>query len=271
MPELFPDTITLVACALIMAVAQLIYATVGFGAGMFAVALLALVLPDLAAAVTILLLLTFVTEVWVLAHEWRRARARLLLGLVPAMIVGLWIGTQILVAGDVAALKRLLGLVVAGAGVWFLLIQRQTSADQPNAGENRPANGEDNAGRRRGFAAWISVPIGLVSGLLGGMFGTGGPPVIIFLRAYRLDKGAFRATLLWYFFLMSLVRGCTYFRAGLLTRETCLAALWLLPASLAGILAGMAIHRRTSERGFATAVSILLVVLGVLLVAGLQR
>ncbi len=92
MPDLFGNLPSFVACALIMAGAQLIYATVGFGAGMFAVALMAIVLPDLTDAVVVLLILTFVTEVWVLIRAWRLARTRLLGWLAPGMAVGLWLG-----------------------------------------------------------------------------------------------------------------------------------------------------------------------------------
>jgi uncharacterized membrane protein YfcA len=270
MPELFPDFGSFLACALIMGVAQFVYATVGFGAGMFAIALLAMVLPELAGAVTVLLLLTFVTEVWVLAHDWRRARVRLLLGLVPAMAVGLWIGTQVLVSGDVGFLKRLLGLVVAGAGMWFLCEQRRRARVfglEPDA----PLAAPRPESQRPPRPVWLGPLVGVLSGVLGGLFGTGGPPVIILLRAYRVDKGTFRATLLWYFYLMSLIRAGTYYHAGLLDLEICFAALWLLPASLVGIVAGMVVHRRLSETRFLAAVSALLIILGVLLVAGLQR
>ncbi len=65
MPELFPSVTVFVLCGLVVACAQMIYATVGFGAGMFSIALLAMLLPDLAGAVAALLLLTLVTEVWV--------------------------------------------------------------------------------------------------------------------------------------------------------------------------------------------------------------
>ena len=47
MPPLFPTTASFLLSALIVAGAQTIYATVGFGGGMFAVALLALVLISL--------------------------------------------------------------------------------------------------------------------------------------------------------------------------------------------------------------------------------
>lgn len=252
MPELFPDVPTFLLCGLVVLVAQLIYATIGFGAGMFSIALLALILPDLAGSVVTLLVLTFVTEVWVLAHAWRQARLRLLLGLLPTTALGMWFGTRMLKSGDVDVLKTALGAVVAAAGVWFLLRDRR---------------GETTAGPSRG-RSWIVVPFGLGAGVLAGLYGTGGPPVIVLLRSYGLDKGAFRATLLWFFLLMSLMRGGAYLNEGLLSGTELLAALWLLPFSIAGTVLGMALHGRLSERVFGRAVSILLVLLGALLVIG---
>ena len=261
MPDLFVNLPSLVACILIMAGAQLIYATVGFGAGMFAVSLMALVLPDLTGIVVVLLILTFVTEVWVLARDWPRAKIRLLGWLVPGVVLGLWLGTRVLVTSDVSVLKRFLGLVVVGAGVYFIVDNRVRQSDQS------PVKGE----LLRPIAWWISLPVGLLSGVLGAMFGTGGPPVIIFLRSCRLDKAAFRSTILTYFLLMSLLRAGTYTTAGLLTADRAWAAAFLLPGSLAGIIIGTIIHDRISERRFSQVVSALLVVLGVLLLAGAGR
>ena len=99
MPELFPNLPAFLASLLIMALAMFVYATVGFGAGMVAVALLAFVLPDLAGTVAVLMVLTFATEVSVLARSWRRADLRVLAGLVVPMGIGLWLGTGVLGGG----------------------------------------------------------------------------------------------------------------------------------------------------------------------------
>ena len=289
MPELFPSVASFVLCALVLVGAQLIYATVGFGSGMFSVALLALILPDLTGAVGTLLLLTCVTEAWVLIHAWRQAKARLLLGLLPTTAVGMWLGTELLVSGDVGLLKRGLGLVVLAAGMWFLYQERRRVVELDGGLRRRMRDGtgtEDGASgaqaRRTGdepSAAtptdatarrplWVCLPVGLASGVLAGLFGTGGPPVIVFLKSYRLDKGAFRATLLWFFLLMSGLRGTSYVQHGVLTWSEVSAALWLLPASLLGTVAGMVVHHKLSERHFAGIVSVLLMLLGALLLIG---
>jgi uncharacterized membrane protein YfcA len=260
-PDLFPSVGLYVLCGLVVAVAQLIYATMGFGSGLFSIALLAILLPDLAGTVATLLLLTFVTEVWVVCRAWRQAKVWLLLGLLPTTAIGMWLGTSMLVAGDVTWLKRALGVVVMAAAAWFLYGARR------QAGENDSLAPASRSPARWTKALWSPL-VGFASGALAGLFGTGGPPVIIFLKGYRLDKGAFRATLLWFFLLVSLIRGAGYVRAGLLTNNQDEPALWLLGPSLAGTLAGMYVHRRLSERRFATAVSVLLLILGALLVIG---
>lgn len=262
MPDLFPDTTTLLLCCLIIAGAQLIYATAGFGAGLFAVVLLAMVLPDLRGAIATLYVLTLLTEIWVLLHSWRHARLRLLVALLPTTAVGLWAGTELLAAGDVVWLKSLLGVVVFIAGAWFMIEhrRRRNEVGEPDATPNGPATSRP---KRVGLVPCVVV--GFFAGTLGGLFGTAGPPVVVLLKGYRLDKEAFRATLLLYFLLMSVLRGGSYLNAGILTLREITAALWLLPASMLGTMLGMIIHRRISERHFASAISVLLVILGLML------
>ncbi len=266
MPELFPDLITYLLCALVIVGAQLIYATVGFGAGMFSVALLALILPDLRGVVATLLLVTLVTEIWVLMRAGRQGDFRLLVWLLPTMAIGMWLGTGVLVSEDVNTLKRILGLVIIAAGGWFLISERNHRRAAPIEQENPPEIGKPPHGWLH-RAGW-SIPAGFVSGVLGGMFGTGGPPVIVFLKSYRLSKGAFRATILWYFLSMSVIRAGAYLNAGVLGRQELWAALWLLPATLLGTALGMVVHDRVSDRQFGIVVSVLLVALGAMLALG---
>lgn len=261
MPPLFPTPSAFLLCALIVAGAQAIYATVGFGGGMFAIALLAIVLPDLAGAVTTLFILNLASEIWILLHCWRQGKLRLLLGLIPTMAVGMWLGTKLLISGDVEWLKRALGVVVVLAGGWFLYEDRQ-AARQRDISAN--AKNENDPHQPAGMLRW-SVPAGLAAGVLAGLFGTGGPPVIFYLKKFRLDKHAFRATLIWFFSIVSIIRAASYFQAGLLSTDKAVAALWLIVPSLAGTFVGMWVHRRLSNYHFATAVSVLLILLGTLL------
>jgi uncharacterized membrane protein YfcA len=118
----------------------------------------------------------------------------------------------------------------------------------------------------RPWAVTLPGPLGglagLAAGVAGAMFGTGGPPVILWFQLQGLDKRAFRATLLGVFLVMSIVRVPSYAVAGLLGREVLLSALLLLPAGLLGLLIGQRLHIGIPERRFRQGVALALALLG---------
>lgn len=265
-PTLFQNSLPIyLLCLLILIGGQFIYATVGFGAGMFAVTLLVLLLDDLPGVVMTMLLLTWITEVIVLSREWRHAWGKMLLVIVPPTVIGLWVGTRTLAAGNGEALKFVLGAFVAVAGLYFLWSDiraavRDASAPAPNASTIAP--------RRRVTPRLVALcaPIGLVSGVLGACFGTGGPPVVILFKSLGLDKRAFRATLLGLFITMSVSRITFGITEHILTLDNVHAALWLVPGSVIGTTVGAKVHGHLSEHVFARVVSVLITVLGVTLI-----
>lgn len=262
LPTLFPTVGHYVLALLILIGGQLIYATVGFGAGMFAITLLVLLLDDLPGVVMMMLLLTWTTEVMVLSREWRHARGKMLLWMVPPMALGTVVGTALLKSGDADKLKLLLGLVVALAGLWFLFqdYKNKTNDLVKAAMPARPMN------NIRGI---IALPVCFSSGFLGAMFGTGGPPVIIYLRSFNLPKGNFRSTILAFFITMSVSRVCAaYLGKGdaLLTWKDFHAAAWMIPASIIGTILGAKVYSRLSERVFARIVSVMIFLLGLVLI-----
>ena len=258
MEAVFPDLTTWWLFAATIVVAQIVYATVGFGAGMLTLAVMAHFVHDVTGVISVLLVHTFLSEVMILARSWRQVRWRMIVALLLPMALGVWLGAlglSHLSEADVAGLKRGLGLVVALAGLWFLWSEARRGAVATSPAEA--------PGLPRPGAALLC---GLASGLLGGLFGTGGPPVIVFLKTCRLDKHGFRATIIAYFFLMSVARGGSYVQQGLLQSEHALAALVLLPAAVSGTLIGMTTHDRVPEQLFARVVSVVLMLLGLLLV-----
>jgi len=49
------------------------------------------------------------------------------------------------------------------------------------------------------------IPTGIISGILNGMFGLGGIPVLILLSSTKMEKNEFKTTLVTYFFVMNLI------------------------------------------------------------------
>ena len=113
----------------------------------------------------------------------------------------------------------------------------------------------------------LAPPVGLVSGVLNGLFGTGGPPVIIWYHLADVGKSAFRANLMTIFLLMTLVRAPSYAAAGLITTPRLWSALAVAPAVVCGAWWGHRAHVRISERTFRRLVALLLAVIGAGLLA----
>ncbi len=102
---------------------------------------------------------------------------------------------------------------------------------------------------------WVAGPIGLISGVLTGLFGTGGPPLILYYRLQGVDKAAFRGNLMAIFLLMTVVRVPSYAVFGLITAPRMWSALAVLPAVILGALIGNSIHLRIEEDTFRRLVS----------------
>lgn len=225
---------------------QVVYALFGFGSGLLSVAVLAFFYPDLSGLVALLLLINLPTEVFVVARDRRAVPWRELGPLLLALSAGIPAGALLLRAGAGERwLVQLLGVVLLLFSAYFLLLEK------PGA----PLRS------RRGSP----IGAGLASGVLAGLFGTGGPPLILHFRLRGLPKQSFRAALLAVFLVTGLVRFPVYLAAGLIRLPTLWSALLVLPACLLGLALGQSLHLRVSERGFRRAAAVALGILGLLL------
>jgi uncharacterized membrane protein YfcA len=233
----------LVVC-LVLVVAEAIYVLLGFGAGLIAVGSLALLLPDVRDVVVLLLLVSLPAELLVVTTSWRDISWRGVALLMMGIAIGIPAGGWLLGTGDPEFLLRLLGLVLVAVGGVFLL--SPTTRDRP-------------------WPGWVGPPVGLISGLLTGLFGTGGPPLVLYYQLAGVDKAAFRGNLMAIFLFMTLVRVPSYAGLGLITAERLWSGLLVLPAVVVGAWLGHRLQLRIEERTFRRLVSIALVVLGVVL------
>jgi uncharacterized membrane protein YfcA len=236
----------LVVC-LVLVAAEAIYVLLGFGAGLVAVGALALLLPDVRDVVVLLLLVNLPAELFVVITSWREIAWRGVAMLIVGVGVGIPVGAWILGWAEPRLLLVLLGGVLLAVGVVFLV---------------SPVTGA----RRR--PRWVAVPVGLLSGVLTGLFGTGGPPLVLYYQLAGADKAAFRGNLMAIFLLMTVIRVPSYATVGLITSPRLWSSLAVLPAVILGAWLGNRLHLRTSEAGFRRLVAGAMVALGVLLLAG---
>lgn len=239
----------LLPISLLVFVAFLVRGFTGFGAALLVVPILALCLPVKSLVVPLLTVLSLVNSLWL---AWR-ARERidwvesawLFAGSVPGVAVGLLLFQQ----APESALRRIVGGCVLVIGAWIA------------------ARGDVAVKRRLPRAA--APAFGGASGVVGALFGAGGPPLVLYLAGRGLPREAFRATLLLQFAASDLARSAALATGGWFTPALLLSGLALYPAALLGSWCGERLFQRVSEAAFRRAVGGLLVAVGaVLLVTG---
>ena len=233
-----------VVTCLVLLAAQIVYVVFGFGSGMIAVGSLALIFPEIKDVVVLLLLINLPAEASVVARSWRSVNWRGLVSICLGIAVGIPIGTRILAAGDPTLVLALLGGFLVLVGGLFLALPSRRPVVWPRGS---------------------GPPVGLFSGLLTGLFGTGGPPLIVYYHLSGLDKTAFRGQLMAIFLLKTVVRVPAYALAGLITAPRLWSSLAVMPAVLLGTWLGHRIHVRIAEPTFRKLVCLLLGAIGILL------
>lgn len=208
------------SAAIILLAAYFIRGITGFGSGLISVPLLALFLP-LQFVVPLVLLLDFIASIVIGGVNFKRVRWNEIGILVPFGVVGVILGTSLLVNLPTEP------MLFALAGFVFIFAVRSLL----NLHGDKPAS--------RGWAA----PAALTGGTVGALFGTGGPPYVIYLSHRIRDKSELRATFSALFFIEGLTRIASFLVAGLLmTASVWIAFFAALPVMLGALYLGGRVH-----------------------------
>jgi uncharacterized membrane protein YfcA len=228
--------------AAILTLAFFVRGIAGFGSGLIAIPLLALLLP-LPLVVPVMALLDYSAALAHGVHHRERIRWHDLLPLLPFTLAGSLSGLYLLHRAETTYLNTALGVFVLLYALYSLVgvtLQRSHS---------------------RRWAA----PLGSVGGLISTLFGTGGPLYVIYLHLRALDKGAFRATIAAVFLIDGGIRIAGYLFTGLLDMRTLTLTLAALPIMLLAMFLGGRVHTGISQRGFSLMISTLLLGSGIAL------
>ena len=139
-----------------------------------------------------------------------------------------------------------LGVFLFGYGLWSL---RARIPDRPLS------------------ARW-AWPSGFIGGLLGTLFGIGGPPYVIYLTRRIIDRDRLRATIAVIVLISLLIRFIVFMAAGLLLQPGLPQLLAvLLPVCAIGVLAGGRLVERLSRERLLRVIAAVLTASGALLLA----
>ena len=172
--------------------------------------------------------------------------------LIPTVVAGVLLGVVVLGFADDAAVRRIIGatlILLVVLRVALMLRQRREGA------ESRP----------------VAPALAYVFGPLGGfttmIANAAGPVMTIYFVASRLPVQAILGTAAWFFLLVNAFKVPFSVGLGLMTPQSLLLNLLLVPALLVGAVGGRAVARRISPTWFERIVLILTFASGVYLLA----
>ncbi|MET0051853.1 MAG: sulfite exporter TauE/SafE family protein, partial [Candidatus Thiodiazotropha sp.] len=219
--------------------AYIVRGIAGFGSGLIAIPLLALIMP-LSIAVPMIVLLDYVASA---SHGLSNRKAiqwRDLLPLLPFSLLGVVLALYLFQSLDTQVLIRGLGIFLLLFAVYSLF--SFTPKSQPSI-------------------LW-AIPGGILGGLIGTLFGTGGPFYVIYLKLRGLQKNSFRATFAAIFLLDGLGRISGYLITGFFDLNQILLTALALPLMAVGMYVGGQIHTNLSQQTFQRGISVLLIFSG---------
>lgn len=236
------DTLTplqLTASAAILAVAFLVRGVAGFGSGLIAIPILTLMMP-LSIVVPLMVLLDYIAS---LSHGLKNRdeiRWNEILPMIPFSILGVVIALFFLSQSDALMLTKALGVFIILYAFYTL------SGFTPKAGATRAWG-------------WLA---GLSGGMIGTLFGTGGPLYVTYFKARGLNKAAFRTTLAVTFLLDGAGRIVGFASTGSFNMEFITLIAMALPVMAVFMYIGEHIHTKITQLQFQRAISVLLLMSG---------
>jgi len=216
--------------------AYIVRGITGFGSALIAVPLLAFILP-LTVIVPLIVLLDFIASASHGLRHWRSVRWPLILPLLPFTLLGVSSAIYLLKSIDVSLLRQALGLFIIAYALYSLF------APAPRTQHSR----------------YWAIPAGGFGGLIGTLFGTGGPFYVIYLQLQGTDKTAFRATIASIFLIDGSLRLVGFTSTGFYPHDTLMLVLSTLPVMLIALYTGGHIHTSLRAETFRRAISLLLI------------
>ncbi|MDO4918336.1 sulfite exporter TauE/SafE family protein [Kocuria sp.] len=221
------------------------------GINTLAVAIFAAVLPAKPSTGALLLLL-IVGDMFALWTYRKHAHWPTLVRMLPAVLVGLALGGVFLAFAGDSLVRRVIG-------VMLLLLMALTLWQRHRDAASR----EDDDAAPPPASRTAAVGYGSLGGFTTMVANAGGPVMSMYFLAARFPKHAFLGTAAWFFAVMNLLKVPVSMGLGLISLQTLVLDVLLVPGVVLGAFAGRWAISRIRQRVFETAV-IVVTVLGAL-------
>jgi len=161
------DFFIIILSSIIIFFAYVILGLAGFGSGLISVPLMLLFL-DIKLVVPTILILDIISPILVLIKYKKFIKKTHLIPLVIGAFFGVMLGTYFLVTHESMLLKKIFGITVILFALNMLFPKMKLKI----------------------VNKWFGVIAGFISGVLGSLFKTGGPPAVIYL-SYKIKKKSY--------------------------------------------------------------------------------
>lgn len=219
-----------------------IQAMTGFGSIVIALTIAALVFP-IPALLPVLVALNLPMCIWIVVRQWKHVDWRLLVAIFPVMTVGVLAGVWLTPLLDGPLLKKVFGGIVCFFALReiFLLIRGRPTTEMSGAQ----------------FQLWM-----VISGIVHGLYASGGPPLVYAVGRRVSQKGVFRASLMVVWLVFNIVLFGIYLYQDRWTQPLMVQTGLLLVTIPLGLWIGEILHHRVPDRAFRMTVQVTLVVAG---------
>jgi uncharacterized protein len=180
---------------------------------------------------------------------WRMWDNRHVLVLLPASLVGIWLGTYLLAEVPPQVVRKTVGVLALFFGGFQLFAMTRPEWQK----RLRPPT-------------WQGVSFGFGSGISSALAHTGGIVFSFYLLPHSRTKEVFVATTVFLFFTTGLVKMGTYWYYDLLTFPILILSLFLVPALILGSILGKKLNQRIPNRLFMRLISLFIAIMGIRLI-----
>ena len=214
----------------------------GFAGALVALPFLLFVMPLVDAVCYISIFYSISTPVY-FYREWKNMDILLLRKLLVTSVIGLIIGSIILLYGQPTILKKALGLFIISF-VLNSLINKNPKQISSN----------------------IQFVLGIFGGFFSGIFSTGGPLYAIIIKNKTNDVKVFRATMFGILGVVSIIRIVVLIAEGAVTTIELHNSLYVLPFFISALYLGKKVYLKLDEKILRKLILSLLFISGIILI-----